>query len=105
EEVAEPVDEVIVGLRGLAGLRRRGLAPDPVILGPVRAVGRARHEEAAPVRRPFEPVDPAWEVGQPARLAAVERQEVDLLPILAALRLTGVGLLLDEMAPVREERE
>ncbi len=51
-------------------------------------------------------LDAARQVGQPARLAAIERQEVDLPAVLALARVAGpVRLLLDEQPPIREERE
>jgi hypothetical protein len=104
-EVPEPIDEVIVGLGRVARLRRLRLAAPPAVLGARRTVGRGRHEQALPIGRPGERVDATREIGQAARLAAVERQEVDLLAVLALLRVAGGGLLLDVHPPVREERE
>ena len=68
---------------------------------------RADDHEPRAVGRPFERLDAAGQIGQAARLAAVERQEVDLVAILADLalgRLTG-DLLVEQPPPVRDEGE
>src|SRR6185369_15871971 len=72
-----------------------------------RRGGRCRQDrEARAVGRPLERIDAPWQVGEPARLAAVERQQVDLRRVLALLGvLRAVGLVLDEQAAIREERE
>ena len=89
----------------------------PVVVGPGRAVRRADDHESRAVRRPLEGVHPARQVGQPARLAAVERQEVDLVRVLAgsdrappvaaarATMVLGGRVLLDVGPPVRDEGE
>ena len=113
EHVVEAVDEPVVRWRRRAGARL-GLAVDAaaaVIVGAGRAVRGGHDDQSGAVRRPFEGVDAARQVGQPARLAAVEGQEEDLVTILAGglpvlLVRSGLArLFLHEGASVRDERE
>src|SRR5436305_11941981 len=85
EVVAEPIDEVVIRLGRLTGLSRtRRAAPAPILVA--RRTARAARDEQRPaVRRPLEPVDAARQIREPASLAAVPRQEVDLLRGLAIL--------------------
>ncbi len=101
EHPLETVEVAVVGAWRLAGLRRRRLPASLAILVAGGAEGGRPDDERPAVRRPLERVDPAREVGQAARLAAVERQDVDLRGVLAVLG--GVGLLLDDRPPVGQE--
>ena len=107
EHVAEPVDVAVVGRRRLAGLRRGGPA---AALRSSASVAPSELETTASRRavgRPCEGVDAARQVGQPAGLAAVERQQVDLVAVLAVLRAPSgrSGLLLDQQPAVGDEGE
>ena len=83
EHVVEPVDEPVVGWRRLSGSRLRVEPAPPAVLVAGGAV-RARHDDQArAVGRPFEAAHAARQVREPTRLAAVERQQVDLLRVLA----------------------
>ena len=79
EHVVEPVDEPVVGrrrrarARGVRSMPRRRSSSARVAACEVRD-----DDEPRAVGRPLEGVDAARQVGQPARLAAVERQQVDL---------------------------
>ncbi len=95
EHVVEPVDEAVIGVRRLVGL---GLALRASLSGIV-VVGRGMrgrdHHQATPVRGPLERLDAARQVGEAARFARpVDRQEVDLVLVLAILRLLGTGRFL-----------
>ena len=108
EHVVEPVDEPVVGRRrrpaARARDRARAGARPPGRVAPTR---RADDDEPRPVGRPLERLDAARQVGQAPRLAAVERQQVDLLAVLAVAPSIGaaIGLLLDDRTAVRDERE
>ncbi len=104
--VAEPVEVAVIGERRLAGLGLPGPAPLPrvrLLRGPQ---GGGKHRERAAVRRPGEPGHAAREVREPPRLAAFERQQVDLdrVEALPGLR-RPVGLLLHQQPAIGEERE
>ena len=107
EHVVEPVDEPIVRRRRGAGRPHPIDAATTIVVGRGRAMRGADDDQPLPVGRPLERVHAARQVGQPARLAAIERQEVDLLEVLAVLRLTlgPERLFLDQRASVRDERE
>ena len=104
--VAELVKVAVVGERGLARLRLGGSAPLLRIGLQGGPQGRCQHGERAAVRGPGELVDPAGKIGEPARLATVEWQQVNLDGVLSLLGLLRPGgLLLDQQPPVREERQ
>ena len=107
EHVVEAVDEPVVGRRRRAGLggdrgragagRRAWVAPCDALTTTSR-VPSGDHSNA---------VDAARQVGQPARLAAVERQEVDLVASSRSLP-SGAWPAISSSSrrlPVREERE
>ncbi len=104
EHVLEPIEIAVVGGRRLA---RPGwldlLAAGAGIRcarGPMR--GALDHERPA-VGRPGKAGHAPRKVGEPARLAAVEREQVHLRAIFAVLRC--VGLFLGDGPPVGQERE
>src|SRR5205085_4292078 len=101
--VSQSIDEVVVRFGRLAGFRRLPLATGPAVLIAGRAARAAPGEEPAAVRRPLGAVGSPWQIGQATRLAAIEREEVDLLAVLTILCLAGCRLLLDLKAPVRQE--
>ena len=106
ELVAEPVDVAVVGQRHLAGLRRGGPAALLRLLRDRRPERARDDRQPAPVGRPRELVRAARQVGQPPGLAAVERQQEDLVAVEAVLRLLRpVGLLLDQQPAVGDEGE
>ncbi len=106
ELVAEPVDVAVVGQRHLAGLRRGGPAALLRLLRDRRPERARDDRQPAPVGRPRELVRAARQVGQPPRLATVERQQEDLVAVEAVLRLLRpVGLLLDQQPAVGDEGE
>ena len=77
-QVAEAVDVVVVGSAALGGLSAGRAARDH----PVRSRRRGRRpgDQPRPSGDHSKPSTPRGQVGQPPRLAAVERQEVDLRP-------------------------
>ena len=115
EHVFEPVDEPVVGLGRVAAARRARDPPSSIVLVARRLVRRADDDQACPIRRPLERLDTARQIGQPPRLAAIERQEMDLITILALGSRLGPGcsaalarprrLLLDEEPTIRDERQ
>ncbi len=106
ELVAEAVDVAVVGQRHLAGLRRGGPAALLRLLCDRRPERARDHRQPAPVGRPRELVRATRQVGEPPGLAAVERQQEDLVAVEAVLRLLRpVGLLLDEQAAIGDEGE
>ena len=105
EHVAEPVDVAVVRLGRVGRLALPVQAAGLPVVLPVGSVGRRGHDELRAVGRPLEAADPARQVGQASRLAAVEGEQVDLRAVLAVLLVGRVGLLLDDVPPVREERD
>ena len=106
EHVVEPVDEPVVRRR------RRPRLVRPVRPRRCRSASRVASCEVevttsrVPSGDHSNPLDAARQVGQAPRLAAVERQQVDLADVLAILGLARAGrLLLDERPSIREERE
>ena len=105
EHVAQPVDVAVVRLGRVARLALLVEAASlPVVLA-VRPVGRRDDDELRAVGRPLEAVDAARQIGQPAGLATVQGEQVDLAAVLAILLVTGVRLLLDQVPAVRDERD
>ena len=104
----EPVDESIVGRR-----RRPGLAPAVESAPALVRLARRRRASVdvttsrAPSGDHSNAVDAARQVGQAARLAAVERQQVDLVcgPRDPSGRSARSGSSSTIAPPVREERE
>ena len=82
-----------------------------VVVGAGRAMRGGHDDQSGAVGRPLEGVDAARQVGQPARLTAVEGEEEDLVTILAGglpvlLVRSGLArLFLHEGTTVRDERE
>ena len=106
ELVAEAIEVAVVRPRGLAGLGLGEPAPAALLLGTGRAERARENGERRAVGRPGEIGHAARQVREAARLATRERQQVDLGRVVALLGVgRAVGLLLDEQAAVREERE
>ena len=95
--VAQAVDVAVVGQRRLAGLGLGRPSAAALVLLERGAQGAGQDRELGAVRGPGERIHAARQVRQAARLAAVEGQQVDLVAVLAVLRVLGpVRLLLDQ---------
>ena len=104
--VRQPVDVAVIRQRRLAGLGLRRASPAAGVLGHRRAARARQDGQRAAVGRPRHVVDATRQVGQAPRLAAVEREQEQLVavePVLGLLR--PVGLLLDQQPPVGDEGE
>ena len=106
EHVVEPVDVADVGFGRLMDVAVDCPPAPPRVLRVRRRVGGRRDDQRVAIRRPLERRHAAWQVGQAARLATIEREQVDLGAVLAIGRLIGpVRLLFDDRTPIRQERE